>query len=124
VRAKIDDMYHEIADSDEFNSATAITNATDFSVDEYEIQDIDFDEGECVVKMTFSASGEQLEDRMFSGDRIVGDCEAVIDSEGALSTGTCMPRLITAKKTSRSSIRALLMSDLPALIVSVNHHRP
>lgn len=82
VWAKIDETYHEIADSDEFNSATAITNATAFSVDECEIQDIDFDEGKCVVKMTFSASGEQLEDRMFSGDRIVGDCAAVIDSDG------------------------------------------
>ena len=34
--------------------------------------------------MTFSASGEQLEDRMFSGDRLVGDCEAVIDTDGRL----------------------------------------
>ncbi len=82
VEAKIADTHHEIAGSDEFNSATAITNATDFSVDEYEIQDIDFDNGECVVKMTFSASGEQLEDKMHYGDRIVGDCEAVIDSDG------------------------------------------
>lgn len=82
VDARIADTCYEIADSDEFNSAIAETNATDFVVDEYDIEDIDVDGGECVVKLVFSASGEQREDKFYCGERIVGDCKAVIDSEG------------------------------------------
>jgi hypothetical protein len=82
VDAKLADTYQAIADSESFNSAIAETNAADFAVDEYEIDDISFDGDECVVKLSYSAAGEQMEDRGFNGDRIVGSCEAVIDTMG------------------------------------------
>lgn len=82
INSKIEDTIYEIVDSEEFGSAMATTNATDFSIGEYEIRDIDFVNGECIVQLTFAASGEQMEDRMHYGDRVIGDCEAVIDSDG------------------------------------------
>ncbi|MHC5540301.1 hypothetical protein ACYOEI_18935 [Singulisphaera rosea] len=82
VEAKIADTHHQIADSEEFNSAIASTNAVYFFLDDYQIEDINFANGECIVNLNFSASGEQLEDKIQCGDRIVGNCEAVIDSEG------------------------------------------
>jgi hypothetical protein len=82
IDSRISDTINEIGESEEFSSAMAITNATDFSVDEYEIENIDFVDGECIVMLTFAASGEQMEDKAYYGNRVVGDCMAVIDSGG------------------------------------------
>ncbi|MBX3451463.1 MAG: hypothetical protein KF777_17985 [Planctomycetaceae bacterium] len=82
IDSRISDTIHQIGDSEEFNSEIATTNATNFSFDEYEVEDIDFVDGECIVKLTYAASGEQMENKMYYGDRVVGECEAVIDSDG------------------------------------------
>jgi hypothetical protein len=84
IDSRIADTCHDILESEAFNSEAAITNAANYSIDEYEVQDIDFEDVECIVKLTFSASGEQLEDRMFCGDRITGECEVAFDSEGRI----------------------------------------
>jgi hypothetical protein len=76
---------YEITESEEFAGAQAITNATDFTVDEYEIEDIEIGEDECTVKLTYSASGHQLEDKPYCGDTIAGEAEAVINWEGEVT---------------------------------------
>ncbi|APW58668.1 HEPN domain-containing protein [Paludisphaera borealis] len=82
VDARIAETYHEIGDSDEFKSAIGEANANLFAVDEYDINDIGFPGYECVVALWFSASSEVAEANGINFDRIVGNCEAVIDSEG------------------------------------------
>jgi hypothetical protein len=86
IDLRIADSCQDILESEAFNSEAAITNAVNYSIDEYEVQDVDFDEDEkeCNVKLTFTASGEQLEERMFCGDRITGECEVAFDAEGRI----------------------------------------
>ena len=86
IDSRIADSCHDILESEAFISEAAITNATMYSIDEYEVQDIEFDDtdDECIIRLTFSASGEQLKDRVFCGDRITGVCETVCDAEGRI----------------------------------------
>ena len=53
-------------------------------MDEYEIQRIALGEEECIVRFAYSASGEQVKDKAYSGDKVTGTAEAVIDSHGAV----------------------------------------
>lgn len=81
---RIANTIDEIVNSDEFSDAMATTNATNFCIDEYDVNEIGFVDGECIVKLTYASCGEQIEDSMYSGNRITGDCEVVIDAEGTL----------------------------------------
>jgi len=83
IDSRIADTCHDIVDSDEFTGVMANTNATGFSL-EYEVEDIDVSEQECVARISFTSTGEQLEDRPFCGNRIVGAADAVFDQEGRL----------------------------------------
>ena len=82
VDAIIADSMHEITESDAFCSQAAMTNATWFSVDEYDIEGIEIEGDECVVTLSYGASGEQIEDKAYFGDRITGRAEAVIEWDG------------------------------------------
>ncbi|HEY7309221.1 MAG TPA: hypothetical protein VH643_07700 [Gemmataceae bacterium] len=84
IDSRVADTHHEIADSEVFNSTVAETNATGFAIGEYEVQDIDVGRDECVAKITFRSSGDQLEDRMHCGNVIIGEAEAVFDQEGRM----------------------------------------
>ena len=57
IDSRVADTHHEIADSEEFNSTIAITNATDFSIDEYDLKDIYVGNDECVATVTFTQAG-------------------------------------------------------------------
>jgi hypothetical protein len=57
----------------------ADTNASGYSVDEYEITSIELGEDECVVTLGYGASGDQHEDRMYLGETIRGEAVAVVD---------------------------------------------
>jgi hypothetical protein len=92
IDSRVADTHHEIADSEEFNSTIAETNATGFTIDEYEVQDIYVGPDECVAKITFSSSGDQLEDKWHYGNVITGEAEVVFDMEGRMEY-----RNITAK---------------------------
>jgi hypothetical protein len=72
----------ELLASPEATGAMAETNATGWAVDDYEVQAIDLEEGECVVSLTFKATGVQRVELAPCGDRISGEAEAVIDSRG------------------------------------------
>jgi len=82
VNAKIVATCHEIVESNEFNRAVAVTNASHFDIDDYTIDDIVFDDDECVMNLWFNASGVQIEDQVHCGNRVVGRCEAAINSRG------------------------------------------
>jgi hypothetical protein len=84
IDSRVADTHQELSESEEFNSAIAETNATGFTIDEYEVQDIYVGNDECVAKITFSSSGDQLEDRMHYGNVITGEAEAVFDMEGRM----------------------------------------
>jgi hypothetical protein len=84
IDEKIAETNHEILDSEAFASAIAETNATGWGVDEYEIEEINLGDKECIVRLSYSASGDQEEDKMYSGDKATGTAEAVIDSQGAV----------------------------------------
>lgn len=75
----------EVMDSEEFASEMANTNATAFDVDDYEVAGVTFEPEECVVRLSYSASGEHDEDKAFGGDRITGSAELVIDCSGYVS---------------------------------------
>jgi hypothetical protein len=84
IDEKIAETYHQIVDSEAFVNAIAETNASGWGVDDYEVEHIDLGETECVVKLNFSASGDQEQEKMYAGDRMSGTAEAVIDATGAV----------------------------------------
>jgi hypothetical protein len=84
IDEKIEATYYQILDSEAAASAIAETNAGGWGVDNYQIQDIDLRGEECIVKLSYSASGEQDMEKPSSGDTITGTAEAVIDSRGTV----------------------------------------
>ena len=89
LNTAIDDILskkiHEIADDESVSSAIAETNATGFYPDDYHIDDIDlFGDDAARVNFSFHLSGEHdpENDRMFSGDEIIGEGVLVINAEG------------------------------------------
>lgn len=79
---KIADTYQQIVDTEEVVGAMAETNAFSWSVDDYKVTEIDVGEDECTVLLTYSASGDQDEDRGFCGNKINGEAKATIDESG------------------------------------------
>jgi hypothetical protein len=89
VEEMLNEAHFDILNSDEVIDTMAITNATEFDVDQIDITGIDFKEGDdtsCTVRFTFEAHGtHEDENRMFSGDTVVGSGVAEIDPSGQLS---------------------------------------
>ena len=79
---KISETDSEILNSDEVNDAIAVTNAFGWGIDEYQVTVIAMGKEECIVKLTYSASGDQDQDKMYSGTCVTGEAEAVIDASG------------------------------------------
>jgi hypothetical protein len=84
IQSVLNNTLNEITESDEFGSEMATTNACAFYVDEYDILDIEADDDECVVKIRYAASGEQMEDKMYYGDRITGEADAVVNPDASV----------------------------------------
>jgi hypothetical protein len=84
IDEKIAETVHKILDSEAFVRATTETNASGWGMDEYEIQAIGLGDEECTLRLSYSASGEQEEDKPYSGDSVTGTAEAAIDSQGAV----------------------------------------
>jgi hypothetical protein len=82
---KIADTCHLIVETTEFEREAGRTSAVNWDVGEYEVTEFVLDEEECLVRLTFAARGEQLEDTFFAGDRVDGTAEAVIDASGEVS---------------------------------------
>jgi hypothetical protein len=84
VEAKMDEACAALLESEEFARAANSTNAFNWGVEEYEIQEVEYDEDECVVTFSYSASGEE-EDDFFCGNGVAGEAEAVIDADGRVT---------------------------------------
>ncbi len=84
IDSRVADTHDEIADSDDFAGAIAETNATGYSIEDYSIEEIHFDQDQCVAKIAFSSTGDQLEDKPYCGNEINGEAEAVFDADGRL----------------------------------------
>lgn len=84
VDDKIADAQQSILDDDVVSGLMAETNAMGFSVDDYHIESIDFDESGCRVTLSWHASGDQDEDRPYHGSKISGTAVAVIDDNGGV----------------------------------------
>jgi len=76
----LSETIHEIIDDESIISLMATTNAFGWSVDEYEIENIEIDD-ECVVEFSFAASGEHDDEKMYYGDKITGKGIAKITIE-------------------------------------------
>lgn len=74
-----------IEKSDDFSSAIAETNACGFHIEEFDIGERDYSNEEGLkFEASFSCSGEMIEDRPFSGDRISGTATITINLNGTL----------------------------------------
>lgn len=82
IDSLIADTNFEIIDSDEVSEIIAQTNAYAYSVDDYEILEIEFIDDTCVLKLRFTAHGEQDSDKFFYGSRISGFATAIINKDG------------------------------------------
>src|SRR5262249_2830660 len=72
IEAKIGETSHEILGADVFAEAIAVTNAVGWGIDEFEIQEVALSDAECTIKLSFSASGDQLQDKTYMGDQVTG----------------------------------------------------
>jgi uncharacterized protein (TIGR02996 family) len=85
LRDTIFDLVNEhsfaIVESEAFCSESAVTNAGMWNVDEVGVDSISWNEDGCVVSISYSASGDHDEDRVFSGDAIDGTATVLIDLE-------------------------------------------
>ena len=77
----IGETSHELLDQDEVNSQIAMTNAFGWYCDDYSIENIELFDNECIVTLSFHASGDQDEDKVYHGTSLSGRAEAVIDVE-------------------------------------------
>mgnify|MGYP001174224255 CR=1 FL=1 len=75
------EITHELIDSDEVNSLIAITNTYAWDCDDYNIEEIEILDTECIVTLYFHASGDQDDDKPFHGNSISGKAEAVIGED-------------------------------------------
>lgn len=78
----IDDIFHDGPAADEI----AGTNAAAWTVDpDIDIRTVRFDAEGCHVHFAFHASGEQSEDAVYTGDRMSGEADALIDAAGEVT---------------------------------------
>ena len=77
---------HQIVHVSDFATVTADTNASLWGVDDFSVGAINIDrnEREVRVTLTYSASGTQDENRPFAGRIIEGKAVALIDDDGAV----------------------------------------
>lgn len=84
IESRISETIFEIVDSEEFSGAISETNASGFSIDDYEVGEIVLMEGECIASISFSSDGDQLLDKPFCGNRIIGEAAAIFNGEGEI----------------------------------------
>lgn len=78
---------HEIADDPVFCHCIASTNTETWEVDDYELDEADFDDQDRSVRvpLSYHATGDQDEDAFFQGNTIDGNAVAVIHNDGRVT---------------------------------------
>lgn len=84
IDERIADAIYDLIEADELSTEIAGTNATGWMVDDYTITDIDTSSEPVEVKLTFSASGDQLDDKPFAGSSLSGSATAQISDDGSV----------------------------------------
>lgn len=82
IDEKIADSSDDIVDEEAFASEMATTNACGWSVDDYHVESIDIEADPIEVRLSYHATGNQLEDKMYYGTVIRGEAVALIDRDG------------------------------------------
>jgi hypothetical protein len=84
VEERLDEEKHWLVEEDAFSGAMAETNASEWDIDEISVEHIELDlpSETCAVRFSYTASGQQDEDRMFCGTDISGEATAIIDRDG------------------------------------------
>lgn len=79
---KLADAVFVLVDMGNSPEEMAGSNATGFHVDEYEVEQIDFTSEECRVSLNWHATGDQDDDKPFTGTTLRGTAVAVINDLG------------------------------------------
>jgi hypothetical protein len=75
----------DLVDSDAVIAEMTETNTTSWDVDDFGIGDIDLSGESASVDLTFTVTGEQEDDKPWSGTQAAGEATAIIDSNGNVS---------------------------------------
>lgn len=81
---EIDSVSHVIEESEEMGCAIASTNACGFEVGNIDVDRIIVDEEYLSISFSYSASGEQMDDKPYCGTEIAGSGVAFLDKEGEI----------------------------------------
>ena len=79
------DRSSEIEASEEFGAAIGATNCCGFDIEEFDIGERQIEDDGLRFEATFTATGEQLDDRPYSGDRISGTVDVFVGLDGSVS---------------------------------------
>ena len=75
---------HQILNDEIICGLMAETNAVDWDCSGWELLKVEFASGKCLATLSFSMSGEQDEDKPFSGTSIKGNCLAEISDDHSI----------------------------------------
>jgi hypothetical protein len=85
VESKISDTGHDLVDAEAVSSEMASSNATGWGMDVFEIVDVDLSHpNEARVRIGFTLSGDQEDEKPFCGTSIEGEALAIIDARGGV----------------------------------------
>jgi hypothetical protein len=79
------DRSSEIEASEEFGAAIAAANCCGFDVEEFDVGERQIEDDGLRFEASFTATGEQLDDRPYSGDRISGTVDVFIGVDGTIT---------------------------------------
>ncbi len=84
INNEIDDVIsnnkHELIESDEVNQVVVATNTYGWTVDDCPIIDYEIIDDKIAVNISFHCSGDQDNNKPFSGNKIRGTATAIIDN--------------------------------------------
>jgi PIN domain len=81
VEGLVEEALHDLLNSEEMSSLIAQTNTSGWACDQFEVGTVEVSDGIWTVQVFFSFSGEQDEDKPWSGNTISGNCVMEIDRE-------------------------------------------
>jgi hypothetical protein len=77
----------EIEGSEEFGAAIGSTNCCGFEIEEFDIGERKIEGDDLRFEASFTATGEQLDDRPYSGNRIKGTVDVFVGVDGTIRLG-------------------------------------
>jgi rRNA-processing protein FCF1 len=78
----ISDYIGDMVEDVTISSKIAETNASSWSIDEFDIDDVEFSPDECLVRVSYKCFGEQSDEQFFVADELVGEADVTINQYG------------------------------------------